>query len=141
MPTKTLTTKKRKYLEKDFQTDFNKWLKSIHYKTGAFELKATPGISLPFNAVQEHQESALFAAKHGNFVFKIPDLGNQNPFDCFMLVMVPAFIVVMFNSKEQKQKEFFMIDIDMWLEEKQRSNRESLTVERAREIGRACQLC
>lgn len=129
------TTTRTKYLERDFQTEFNRYLKFIHYKTGAFELKATPLSNLPFSAVQEHQESALYAAKHGNFVYKIADLGNQNPFDCFMLVMVPAFVVVMFRSKERGQKEFVMIEIDAWLREKQESRRASLTEERAKEIG------
>lgn len=130
----------REYLEKDFQNAFNRWLKHIFYKTGAFELKATPGTSLPFSAVQDHQETALYAAKHGNLTFKIPDLGNQNPFDCFMLVMVPAYVVVMFRSKERGQRDFYLIDIDAWLEEKQRSGRKSLTEGRASEIGTRCTL-
>ena len=87
-------------------------MKSIYYKNGAFELKATDGPSLPFSAVQEHQETALYAVKHGNFTFKIPDLGSQNPFDCFMFVMQPAYIAIMFHAKHRGQREFFLIDID-----------------------------
>lgn len=126
-------------VEKDFQLKFNLWLKHRHYKTGAFELKMAKGRSIPFVAVKEHQENALYAAKHGNFTYKIPDDSiGQKPFDCFMLVMVPAFVVIMFYRRGQK--EFFMIDIDIWLREKQDSVRRSLTEERAREIGTPCYL-
>lgn len=139
MPAKTQITRKRRYLEKDFQTDFNKWLKHIHYKTGAFELKIADGNSLSFSAVTPHQQDALYATKHGNLVYKIPDDGMaQRPFDCFMMVMVPAFVVVMFHAKQPDQKEFFMIDIDRWIEEATDSTRKSLTSERASEIGSQC---
>ena len=123
-------------MERNFQTEFNKWLKAIHYKTGAFELKVSDGSSLPFDHVQDHQETALYAAKHGNFVYKIPDLGNQNPFDCLMLVHVPSWVVVMYHHKDFGQREFYMIDIDMWMEEKRITDRKSLTEERAGQIGK-----
>jgi len=123
------------YQEKDFQTDFNKWCKSIFYKTAVFELKVTPTNSIPFDAVKEHQANALYAAQHGNIVMKIPDCGYQNPFDSFMMVMVPAYVVIMFRSKERGQKEFIMINIKYFLEEKQKSERKSLTEARAKEIG------
>lgn len=130
-------TKTRKYKEKNFQTDFNKWLKNIFKTTGAYELKVADGISLGFSAVEEHQEMNLYSCKHGNFVFKIPDLGNQNPFDCFMLANTPAFLVVMFHAKQPGQKEFFMIDIDDWIAERKKDERKSLTEARAREIGKS----
>jgi len=128
-----------RYLEKDFQADFNKYLKHIFYKTGAFELKVTEETSLPFGAVKDHQMTALYHAKHGNFVYKIPDDAvSEKPFDAFMLVMVPSYVVVMFRSKERGQREFVMIDIDAWISEKKISERKSLTEERAKEIGRVC---
>lgn len=127
-------------MERDFQTLLNHWFKSIFYKTAAFELKVTPTNSLPFSAVKDHQEAALYAAKHANLFVKIPDLGNKNPCDAIGLVMVPAYVVVMFRSKDAGQKEFFLIEIDTWLREKEFSSRKSLTEERAREIGKACSL-
>lgn len=129
------------YKEKDFQTDFNKWLKHVYRQSGAFELKVSPTDSLPFEAVKEHQENALFLSEHGSIVYKIPDDSmQQKPFDCFQLVGVPGHVVVMFNSKERGQKEFFMIPVQDWLQEKQNSVRRSLTVDRAREIGTVCHL-
>lgn len=125
--------------EKDFQTEFNKWLKYKHYKTGAFELKLTKEKSLPFDAVAPHQKTALYHAKHGNLVYKIPDESySQKPFDCFMLVMVPAFVVVMFYVRGQKK--FYMIPIDNWCDEEYKSKRKSITEEDAMRIGTVCEL-
>ena len=127
--------KKRKFLEKDFQTLFNAWCKNIFKRTAAFELKATENDSLPFNAVQEHQVLALLQVRHHTFVYKIPDLGNQNPFDSFMMSGADAFVVIMFRSKDVGQKEFVMIPIEHWVAEQKSVERKSITMERAYEIG------
>lgn len=125
------------YLERDFQRDFNKWCKHKFPYTAAFELKATKGQSIPFNAVQEHQLHALWVAKHEVLAFKIPDCGFQNPFDSITLAGVPAFVVIMFEAKTDK---FFMIDVDDWIQEQENADRKSLRVERAAEIGHVCSL-
>lgn len=115
--------------EANFNTYFNHWLKSVHKKTGAFELKQTKGNSIAFNKVVPHQVKALENAKNGVLVYKIPDVGFQNPFDCFCLVKVPAYVVIKF-------KDFFcLIDIDDWTNEVKRSKRKSLTSTRAKEIA------
>jgi penicillin-binding protein-related factor A (putative recombinase) len=125
--------------EKDFQTEFSKWLKYKHYKTGCFELKLTKEKSIPFSAVAPHQKTALYHAKHSNLVYKIPDESfSQKPFDCFMLVMVPAFVVVMFYKRGQKQ--FYMISIDSWCAEEEKGLRKSITEEDAMRIGTVCEL-
>lgn len=125
--------------EANFQTEFSKWLKYRHYKTGAFELKLCKGPSLPWSALAPHQKDALYHAKHGHLVYKITDTGmTQKPFDCFMMVMVPTFVVVMFYKRGQKQ--FYMIDIDRWCEEEQRGLRKSITPEMAAEMGTLCEL-
>lgn len=120
--------------EKDFQSEFNKYLKYVHKETGAYELKLSKSDSIPFDAVKPHQVQALYNAKHSHIIYKITDTGYaQKPFDCFALVGVPAYVVIMFY--ERGQKEFFMIDVDKWKEEYESSKRRSLTVDRAREIG------
>jgi len=125
--------------EKDFQTEFSKYLKYVHQKTGAFELKLAKDDNIPFDAVKPHQVQALYNAKHSHLIYKIPDDSYaQKPFDCFSLVGVPAYVVIMFY--ERGQKEFFMIDVDVWVKENTESKRRSLTVTRAREIGMACYL-
>ena len=125
------------FQEKDFQVLFNRWCKYNIIQTSVFELKITKGNSLPFTAVKEHQENALYIAKHSKAIYKLPDdSAGQKPFDSFTIVNATAFIVIMFRAK---QKEFVMIDIDKWLEEKKLSltegQRKSITYDRAREIG------
>lgn len=126
--------------EAQFQTNFNRWAQYEFDGTAAFELKVGYA-SIPFDAVVEHQERALFLAKHGKIVFKIPDGGWQNPFDSFCLQGVEAYVVLLFTSinhdkkKNHNTREFFLIDIDTWINEKNTSTRKSLTEPRAREIG------
>lgn len=115
--------------ERDFQTTFNHWLKVIHKKTGAFELKQTKGNALPFNAVVPHQVQALLQVKNGTFVYKIVDCGYQNPFDCFSMVNEDAFVVIKYP------KFFCLIDILDWCNEVKRIDRKSLTSDRAKEIA------
>lgn len=114
--------------EKDFQSTFNKWLKTTYKESGVFELKLTHSDSLPFSAVQPHQELALWHTQHNQLVYKIPDVGFQNPFDCVSLVEIPAYVVV-------RYPEFFcLINIDTWQKEAKLSKRKSLTASRAKEI-------
>jgi len=121
-------------LEKDFQTRFTRWAKHNTKTSTAFELKLEKGTSMPFSAVMDHQITALRVAKHGVMSYKIPDVGyDQKPFDCFVLVNIPSYVVIMFYK--QNQKEFFMIDVDDFIKEKETSKRKSLTEDRAREIG------
>ncbi len=115
--------------ERDFQSTFNKYLKHVHKATGAFELKLCKGPSLPFSAVAPHQIDALLNAKHGTLVFKIPDTGYQNPFDCFSLSGVPAYIVIKFSE------HWYAIDIDDFIRHRDRSKRKSLLEEEARVLS------
>ena len=127
-------------VERDFQTLFLKWLR--HQKTlksGAFELKLTKKESLPFKALSPHQLEALRAVKHTELAYKIADDSiGYKPFDCFLLKDAPAFIVVSFYKRGEKK--FYMIDVDVWDKEILSSSRESITRERAEEIGLTCLL-
>lgn len=115
--------------ERDWQSKFNQWLRNVHKRTGAFELKRAVNDSLPFDAVVPHQVEALQAAANGVLVYKIPDAGYQNPFDCFCLAGVPGYVVIKYDHG------FELITIDTFLLEKSRSKRKSLTASRAREIS------
>lgn len=109
--------------EAKFQTFFNKWIKRIYPRTGAYELKQTASGSLPFNALAQHQANALLAVKHRTFTWKIPDLGSYNPFDSFCLDGEAAYVVILF----QNTKRFYLIDIDDFLHLAEHSGRKSLT--------------
>lgn len=115
--------------EKDYQTIFNHWLKNVYKRTGAFELKLCRGKSLPFSAVAPHQVAALLHASNDGLVYKIPDCGYQNPFDCVSLYQVPAFVVIKFKDS------FELIDIHDFLLERDGGKRKSLTYERAKKIA------
>lgn len=116
--------------EAQFNTIFNKWLKA-NPMTGAFELKQTPTNSLPYSALAEHQEMALLNSKWKSLVYKIPDAGYQNPFDCFCLHKVPAFVVIKFSGRR-----FYLIDIDNFIFYRDnRAKRKSITEEEAKEIA------
>jgi len=124
--------------EKSFQSTFSRWCKYYFCETAAFELKLTKKNNIPFSAVVPHQVQALLCAKHSKLIHKIPDLGNQNPFDSFILHCAEAYVVIMFYKRGQK--EFIMIDIDEWVLEDRISKRRSLTEKRAKEIGKICYL-
>lgn len=115
--------------EKNFQTTFNHWVKNVYRKTAAFELKQTKTNSLAFSSVVEHQVQALYNVRNGILVYKIPDVGYENPFDSFALYQTPAFVVIKYPSF------FCMIDINDWINEVKISDRKSLTDKRAREIA------
>ncbi len=114
--------------EKNFQTQFGKWIKA-NPMTGVFELKSARGNSLPFSAVVPHQIEGLWHAKHEKIYMKLPDVGYQMPFDCFCVKGVPAYVVIRYESGA-----WYMIDIDRFIEERDSSARKSLTEERARII-------
>lgn len=115
--------------EKNYQTIFNHWVKEKYKRTACFELKLSKTNSLPFSAVVPHQIEALKAASDKGLVWKIPDLGVQNPFDCFSLFRVPAFIVIKYPES------FELITIDNFCYESDRSKRRSLTYDRAKAIS------
>lgn len=125
------------FQEKNFQTLFNRWAKHFINFTSAFELKISKGKSLPYKNLEEHQLNTLYYAKHNKVIYKIPDAGFTNPFDSFVLYKTLAFVVVMFHAK---QDFFYMIDIDDWINQRENSDRKSITIEEAKEIGIECSL-
>jgi len=123
--------------ERDFQTQFGK-RNTIH---GVFELKFTKGKSLPFNALAEHQETALRAVSGSVGLFhKITDqpvfansgvrFTRPKPFDCFYLSQTMAYVVVMFWIP-RKKKNVYYIKIEDWIEMRDRADRKSATEEMA----------
>ena len=123
------------YLEKNFQTDLGRWILNRYNESCAYELKAVKGASCPFSALAPHQKGNLLAVKHGGMNYKIPDLGNQNPFDGVFLKGLPAYVGIMFNTEKQK-RVFYWIDIDTFTSAEATALRKSLTEDRAGQIGR-----
>ena len=120
--------------ERDLNTTLNHLLHAYIDYTMAYELKISHSLSVPFSALKEHQERNLLQAKTGKIVFKIPDLGLQNLFDGFVLCTIPAFVILCFYVPRES-KNFLLIDIQRWIEEKELSERKSITKKRAIEIA------
>lgn len=124
--------------ERAFTTHFIKWLKHFRNESIAFEVKVSKGKSLPFDAVKPHQRTALLAANHTKIVHKIADDGHQKPFDGFILARVPAYVVIYFIRKGNKQ--FYLVDIDEWVQYESDSPKKSITEEGLQTIGIICNL-
>lgn len=133
--------------EKTMQSIFGRHLRKNPPPTAeVYELKISKKDSISFEAVQPHQVEALQAAQTAGFYFKIPDnpvswgaatairFTAKKPFDCFMIVNTPAFVVLWFYKLRQP-KVFIKIPIRTFLAEKAISTRKSLTEKRALEIG------
>lgn len=117
-------------LESKFALLFRHWLRSNPQYTCAYELKQTSGQSIPFNALEEHQEAYLQAIRGKKGVLVRVQGGGGEP-DYIYLRDCRACVVVWFS----RGREFHVIDIDTWLVEKRKSARKSLTGARAREIS------
>lgn len=134
-------------VEKNFQTLFKHWLaNNPPKKSCVYELKLEKKGSIAFDRVYDHQVAGLRQAKHKGLYHKIADtpmswqgatpmrFGKPKPFDCLFLKGLEAYVVIMFYKPHQL-KEMIFIDIDKWVEEKESSERRSLTVDRAKEIA------
>ena len=133
-------------VEKDMQVLFGRWLQENKpERPSAFELKIVKGTSVPFGRVKDHQVTALGAVKNGGLYHKIQDspvswgMGSgmrftkPKPFDCMHLVG-DAYVVLWFYEP-RKKKQAMWIDVDTWVNERDTSERKSLTKSRAEEIS------
>lgn len=121
--------------EAKLTTIFRKWaLQNFPHlfpnRTLAIEIKQC-STSVPFSALQEHQELTLWTAKHKYLFYKIPDMGLQNPCDVMYLSDTLSFVVVFYTKADIT----VFIDIDVWQKEKTLSKRKSLSCKRAIEIA------
>lgn len=73
-------------------------LSNLHH-TCVVEIKYTDGPTLPVSKIREHQIAALRNVQSGKvFKYKIPDMGQRNPFDAVILHEVPAYLVIIFEG-------------------------------------------
>ncbi len=114
-----------------FGKQFRAWVKAQpKMRSAAFELKQTTTNSIPFSAVQEHQIDALKAVKTSGLLYKIPDDSRGvKPFDFVFLKTAPAYVVIKYPQG------FVVIDVNIFCDEKERSDRKSLTWERSLELA------
>lgn len=120
------TLKKR---EADFGVLFRKWLADNNITTNAaYELKQTPGYSIPFGVLGDTQIAYLRAAKSKRGTLMRLD-GTKGEPDYVALSNALSCVVIKFKGS------FHVIDIDAFMWEKDTSKRKSLTVGRAKQIS------
>ena len=125
--------------EAKFNTKFNRYLEINWNKdtSARFELKfvdLNKKKTLNFKgSIPDHQLRALSARRH---IFKIPDAGFQNPYDCYHIAG-KGYLVVQFWKRAVKH--FYMIDIEeiKWL---MHTGDKSLNEETANKHGIKCYL-
>lgn len=123
--------------EAEFAVKFSKWFKHKwpEDKPAYFEFKCCRSMALPFSAVSMKQLVNLEISK---FYYKFSDFDRMGtPFDAVGFCG-KGYIVIQYWKP--RNKEFIIIPIDIFLEEKQSSSRKSLTEKRARELGQVCLL-
>lgn len=114
--------------EADFGILFRHWIKANPRYSSALELKQTEKQSIPFDCLQQNQVEYLTAIESDKGVLVRVQGVNGEP-DYIYLRNTPAFVFIKFPG------EFYGITIGNFLFEKEKSNRKSLTKERARAIS------
>lgn len=114
--------------EAKFGVLFRHWIKANPMYSGAYELKQTTGNSLPFGVLEDHQAVYLLACKSRKGVLIRVQGVNGEP-DYVYLREAGSWVVIRFKSS------FHIIDIEVFLKEKAKSQRKSLISSRAREIS------
>lgn len=124
--------------ESTFGTQVALWAKynwDAEKNPAYFEYKVSRTTSLPFSEVSDKQKTNLKIKK---FYHKFSDFDRMGtPFDA-VLFCGKGYIVIQYWRP--RNKEFFIIPVEKWVDEVENSQRKSLTEDRAREIGITCYL-
>lgn len=107
---------------------FRHWLKANPHFTCAIEMKQTMTESFPFSDVKDHQIDYGMAIKSNNGVL-IRTYGIEGLPDYVYLRREPSYVVI------QYPKSMEIIDMETFVTEKERSNRKSLTWDRAKQLS------
>jgi len=117
--------------EQSFTTLFQRWLKHKWDKGNAyFEVKVSRTNYLNFNDVKPHQISNLKLKK---IIHKLSDAFQCGTLFDIILCEGKGYVVIQYYRP--RNKEFFIIPIDIFLKEKETSDRKSLLESRARELS------
>jgi len=92
--------KKHKREEAKYDDPVAEWFEKNYENSVALEVKVKGG------KVKPHQKAALGKVAEGSFRHKLPDQGQRNPFDYFVLKGADAFVVVV----DPKTKECICYD-------------------------------
>lgn len=114
--------------EAKWQTIWNQYVREKNFY-GYFELKQTETNSFPFDDIKVHQMEGLLAAEKNGFCWKLSDADmREKPFDSFFSLPAPSYFVIKYPGC------FYVIKASIMFEEILKRDRESLTIDRAKEI-------
>ena len=123
--------------EAKFTTSVQKWMRHNAKKLPiafAWEAKITTGPSIFFAQIPPHQRDALEIAKWEAFCYKISDY-DQLKKPCDGVFMRDAGGMLLLYWVRRGNKEFFMIDIDAFLNFEETCGKKSINEEDARKIS------
>lgn len=128
--------------EAQFTTIFQSFIRACASKhklqSGPMEMKIDDKKDgyINFSDVTDDQINCLMACTTDKgYIWKIPDFGGKNPFDCFFYRNSPAYIIFAYpKTKKKKTNNWYMFTLTTYLHEKKTSTRKSLTEQRASEI-------
>jgi hypothetical protein len=120
-----------KHKEADVSVVFRHWLRAnpTRFPTCDFEMKQTGTPSIPFSCLQENQVDFGTAIQHSPKGVLVRVQGVNGEPDYSWKRNVPVFLVIKFPQKIE------VISLDTFLFEKSKSQRKSLTSDRAKEIS------
>lgn len=120
--------------EKSYYAKITKYYLQNATNSMAVELKFTRTDTLSFRCLPPHQEASLLESERV-FGYKISDSGQmKKPFDIFILHKAASVFIAIYYKP--KKTEIYEISIRHFIHEKYKSWNKSLTIERAKELGR-----
>lgn len=136
--------------ERNMQALYAKYLKeNPPIETEIYEYKICKQKSMGFDRVAEHQIKALTEAEKGGLYHKLTDqpwmkdrpypFTYKKPFDAFFVRGVKSYIVIWFYIP-RRQKIFYKIRVNDFVNLQQTCGRKSITEEMARQIGTPIQI-
>ena len=142
-PKRVIASDERNWTERQFQNELNDWFpKNAHLFPDKvlYDCKASPTDSKPFDCIEPSQHTGArkcvtVEGLHHNIESVAYKQQSTKPGDGFYMRSATYYIIIMFNVRQRGNKTFYVIRYTDWMEEQSRSDRKSLTEERAKEIG------
>lgn len=134
--------------ESDIRVEIAEYLEDhlSSWRMGAYELKLVKlkrDKSFPFSRVALHQYDGLIEIKHKGKYIPLPNTsffdrrlqkkkGHKKPCD-FFIIKIPSWIIICFYE-ERKKKLLYFIDIDKFIEYKNKSLKKSINEQECNKI-------
>lgn len=126
--------------EQRFHTEAMRWIKyNLHLLPKSFLMESKVVRSgetrFPYRELSEKEERLLLRAKHGTVIQTHSDLGGMGTLCDGSVISGGGLIFLQWTRP--RNKEFYIIDIDDFIKQRETSTMKSLSEQEARLIGRA----